>query len=304
LAAIVIAVSLLGAGLFISAEMSGQNSQDLEIAMMPQEDPTQIMDEAQPFAEYLEEKLGKNVNVEVPMNYAATTESILRNHSQIAFLSGWPAQIAIEDGRKENIDIVPIAAEERPEIVEMDPSNPVKGEKIPNYYSHIYAREDGAIESLEDLEGKEIAFTSQTSTSGYLMPVAMLVQHDLIRDADEVEEFFSEAIFAGGYEQALSALARGDVDAAASSDYAFYRFLDEDERGKTRTVHRRKTTTHMMVARGDLSDSTLEIIREAVTDEKGQELLEKIYGAESYTLIGDNHLEPIRTALKMTEIQR
>ncbi len=42
------------------------------------------------------------------------------------------------------------------------------------YYMEIWSHQDSDITSMEDLEGREIAFVSESSNSGYSAPRALL----------------------------------------------------------------------------------------------------------------------------------
>ncbi len=47
---------------------------------------------------------------------------------------------------------------------------------VPTYYSVFFVRNDSAIKSLDDLRGKVVAFEEPFSTSGYMLPLAYLIQ--------------------------------------------------------------------------------------------------------------------------------
>ena len=63
--------------------------------------------------------------------------------------------------------------------------------------------------TLADLKGKTIAFADPISESGYLFPLDLFVQAGLIADAGAAETFFDRIFFAGGYQQAMQAMAEG-----------------------------------------------------------------------------------------------
>lgn len=77
----------------------------------------------------------------------------------------------------------------------------------PVYWAQIVVRADSGIESLEDLAGKTWGAPSVTSTSGYLVPTALL-------SAAGVEP--GETVETGGHTQAMVAVAQGDVDFATA----------------------------------------------------------------------------------------
>lgn len=302
---IVVVVATFLAGTALGATL-GSNAPDglekLTVAFMPQEDPLVILDAAENLASYLSHELGVEVRVYVPLSYAATVEALIQNHAQIAFFSAWPAYLAVEEGRKRGVTVAPIAAELRPEILDLDAESPVKGGLIPGYGAHFFTGADSGIVSLADLKGKTVAFTSPASTSGYLMPVAELVEQNLVDSVDGLEGFFSEIRFAGGYQQALIALARGDVDVAAASDYAYYRHLTLDQRRQITAVSTRSTVTHLVAVRGDLPYSIVERLKSAIAVQ--DERMLRVYGAEGYTLVGNEHIAGVENAVRLTGILR
>ena len=50
---------------------------------------------------------------------------------------------------------------------------------VSSYQSVLFTRNDSGIDSIEDLRGRVIAFEDRGSTSGFLIPMAMLRQHGL-----------------------------------------------------------------------------------------------------------------------------
>ena len=89
----------------------------------------------------------------------------------------------------------------------------------PFYFSYWVVPKDSPYASLEDLRGKKVAFPSQLSTSGYVAPLARLVELGLVEQPEEgnaadPSDFFGEVIYAGGYSQAWEALKAGQVDVA------------------------------------------------------------------------------------------
>lgn len=76
----------------------------------------------------------------------------------------------------------------------------------------LKSRQD--IHSLEDLQGKSIAFVDQYSPSGFACLVATL--H---KNGKDYRAFFSRYFFLGSHPRATDALAAGSVDAAATWDF-------------------------------------------------------------------------------------
>lgn len=79
------------------------------------------------------------------------------------------------------------------------------------YYAVMYARSDSDITSLEDMQGRTLAFADPNSTSGYLVP-----QAELTRQGIDIPTYFAETGFGGGHEQAVVAVLNGQYDAGVT----------------------------------------------------------------------------------------
>jgi len=79
------------------------------------------------------------------------------------------------------------------------------------YYAVMVVRADSDIETLEDMEGRSLAYADPNSTSGYLVPRGQLALQG-IND----EDYFSTTGFGGGHEQAVIAVLNEQYDAAVT----------------------------------------------------------------------------------------
>lgn len=258
----------------------------LVFAFQPQENPERLQLNARQLTEYLAGALGQPVKVYIPTDYAAVVEALRAGHAHVAYLSAWPYLLA---HRMAGVEI--IAAEER------------AGKT--SYVSQWYTRKDTGIRSLADARGRTAAFTSPSSTSGYLFPLARLVEDGLIPARGDPAQFFRQVIFAGGYEQALKALLRGQVDVAAASDYAPPRYLTVDEQAELVVLSQQgPVPTHCLAVKSALPAELRARIKEAMlrlNEPQHSGLLKSIYGAEKLVPIDHRtHVEPLERALTLT----
>ena len=79
------------------------------------------------------------------------------------------------------------------------------------YVSLMYTLTDSGIESLDDMEGRSLAFADPNSTSGYLVPRAELTAAGI-----DIDSYFSRTGFGGGHEQAVVAVLNGQYDAGVT----------------------------------------------------------------------------------------
>jgi phosphonate transport system substrate-binding protein len=180
----------------------------LVIAVQPTATSAELSASGGELRTFLSQRLGREVEIVFPTTYAGTVEALRFGNAQAAFMSAWPARLA---WKLADADIG--LAEVREVVIGQD-----KKEE-PFYFSYWVVSKTSAVTKLEDLRGKRVAFPSQLSTSGYVAPLARLVDLGLVpRPASDKEAdaraFFGQVTFAGGYSQAWTALKAGQVDAA------------------------------------------------------------------------------------------
>jgi phosphonate transport system substrate-binding protein len=261
----------------------------LVFAFQPQENLEALAPDARRLADHLSQVLGTPTEVFLPTSYAVVVEAMRGGHAHVAYLSGWPYLTAHREAGAELL-----VAEER--------------NGAPSYQSQWYVRADGDVASLADLRGRTVAFPSATSTSGYLFPIASLVEAGLLQTGEDPKGFFREVVFAGGYQQALQALANGSVEAAAAADYAFEMYLDEAQRAQVRVLAKQgPVPTHGIAVRGDLPPVWKERIRDALlglNEEPHRELLRSVYGAEKMVARShDEHVAALERALRLVGVE-
>jgi phosphonate transport system substrate-binding protein len=180
----------------------------ITIAVQPTATPAELTASAKELGDFLTSKMGREVELVFPTTYAGVVESLRFGHAQAAFMSAWPARLAWKyaegDVALAEVREVVIGQEKREE---------------PFYFSYWVVPKTSPITKLEELRGKSVAFPSQLSTSGYVAPLARLIELGLVakpaagKEADP-KTFFGQVTFAGGYSQGWSALKAGQVDVA------------------------------------------------------------------------------------------
>ncbi len=175
------------------------------IAVQPTNTPEQLTADARELEQFLAQRLGRPVEIVFPTTYAGVIEALRFGHAHAAFMSAWPLSLA---QRRAGADI---ALAEIREVVIGEQKT-----EAPYYYSYWVVRADSPYKSLAELKGKKAALPSALSTSGYVAPVARLVELGFVpreenREADP-RRFFSDVILSGGYGQSWQALKAGQVD--------------------------------------------------------------------------------------------
>jgi len=80
-----------------------------------------------------------------------------------------------------------------------------------HYSGYLVVRRDSDVQRVRDLENKRIAFVSPSSASGFVFPVARLLEDEV-----DVRRVLERATFTGSHQASVRAVLDGTVDAAAT----------------------------------------------------------------------------------------
>ncbi|MFB5645379.1 MAG: phosphate/phosphite/phosphonate ABC transporter substrate-binding protein [Nitrosopumilaceae archaeon] len=266
---------LIGEGII---QVPGESKPDVDtitIGFIPVEKADELTPKAEALEKFLEEKLDVDVEVVVPTNYETIIEGMRFGHIDAAFMDTGPAWITHARTGAEAV------------LAEV-----VQG-KV-NYQATVWTKADNdSINSLKDVIGKKVAFTSITGSSGFVRPMGALVTSgdveiqgdDIVALESALVNSFEAYTFAGGYKAALELLLNDNVDVAFGSDIAPQKYLDHEDQVKLRAV----TTigpvpSHVFMVSSDMSDSTRDALVGAMVQlnfEENNGILRDLYGAEA-----------------------
>ena len=223
----------------------------------------------------------------VPLSSAVIYEGLKNGTIDLAYLSSTAAANLMTSGA---IDIL---------LAEL-----IDGE--PHYQSYWISRKDAPYESIADLKGKPIAFSSRTSTSGFLIPTWDLYTQGLIDLETGPEGFFGPGnVFYGvGYVSAAERVLDGSAEAAAVSYYVLDqdKHLGADQRAQLKVIDTQgPVPSHVIVVRTALSSEDREALRASLLgmNEAAPELRDRIFGATLAPAEADTHLRITREALEL-----
>lgn len=274
---------------------SPQNEQSREssngkiiFALEPDKDPDAMLKDRALLVNYLKKSTGISIEAIVPMSSSVIYQGLRNGSIDLAYLSSTAAAKLIE---KDIIDIL---------LAEL-----INGK--PYYQSYWITLKDAPYQSIAELEGKPIAFSSRTSTSGFLIPIWDLYKEGLIDLDNGPEGFFGEGnVFYGvGYVSAAERVLQGNAVAAAVSYYV----LDEDkhlsvvQRGRLRMLRSQgPVPSHVVVVRKNLNTKDRAAVKEALIqmNTKASVLRDRIFGAELISANANTHLNTTLEALKIS----
>ncbi len=136
----------------------------------------------------------------------------------------------------------------------------------PTYQGDLLVLEDSVYQSFRDLEGRPVAGTSRSSTSGGLMPEGMLIDEGI-----DSETFFVDLYgepggitYLGSHDKAVEALLTGVVEGAFVNEQTMDKFLADG--APVRSIWRHDPVPEFPVSanRNVVSDEQIDQMREAL----------------------------------------
>ncbi len=250
----------------------------LKLAFIPQENPEKLLGDINVITGWLSEQMGVPVTGFVTFDHAAAVEALRNGDADISFMGALPFVLA-----EDQIGAVPLLSEV------------YRGQ--PSYSGRVFVRRDSGIETLADLRGRDIAFSDPVSESGYIYPLDLFVRAGLFSGTGDADSFFGQKFFAGGYQQAMQAMANGLVDAAGASQYADL-YLTPDQQAEVKVLaESEQIPSHAIIAGPDL-DAGLQakfiktMLR--LNESENRHLLAYLYGPDGYLPADPSVYEGVR----------
>ena len=163
-------VRALIAGLGVAAiagfTMAASAEGTLNVQFVPTNNDGSMEAKTGPFADYLSEKLGMDVNVSLATDYSTIVEAMASGKVDLGIMP--PAAYV----QARNLDAAEAILSSQLVKYDEDTEEPIEGEYTSTFKGEVLVKADSDMESLEDLKGKKIATLSPNSASGYIYPVA------------------------------------------------------------------------------------------------------------------------------------
>lgn len=162
----------------------------LRVSAIPDEAPTELQRKFKPLGEYLAKATGLKVEFTPVTDYAASVEGLINHKIDMVWFGGFTF---VQANVRSKGQVVPLV--QRAE----DAS-----------FRSVFITTSPAIKKLDDLRGKTLAFGSESSTSGHLMPRSFLLAANINPDTD-----LKRVAFSGAHDATVAAVSGGKVDAGA-----------------------------------------------------------------------------------------
>jgi len=249
----------------------------LVLAFIPQENPEKLIGDIEVITEYLQNELGIPVKGFVSQDHAAAVEALRNGEADISFMGGLPYVLA---HKKIGARVIL--------------SEVYRGS--PTYKGRVFVLKDSGIEKLSDLKGKSIAFADPISESGYIYPLETFVGAGLLKRSQDPKEYFGNVYFAGGYQQAIQAMANGLVDAASVSQFAEFLLTPEQLETVKWVSESKPIPSHLVCARKGLSEERVQAFKQAMlklNEPDHRYLLKHVYNPDGYVEASHSDYESV-----------
>ena len=156
----------LGMAAIAGFTMAASAEVTLNVQFVPTNNDGSMEAKTGPFADYLSEKLGMDVNVTLATDYSTIVEAMASGKVDLGIMP--PAAYV----QARNLDAAEAILSSQLVKYDEDTEEPIEGEYTSTFKGEVLVKADSDMESLEDLKGKKIATLSPNSASGYIYPVA------------------------------------------------------------------------------------------------------------------------------------
>lgn len=189
--AILATLAVAGCGGGEGGQPSASSQQVLRVALVPNQNPAKVRDQYEPLRREMERRLGMKVEFDVPTGYPAVVEAMANGKLDLGLFGGLTYVQARE------------RAKVSPLVSDIDAET-----RTTKYFSTIIVPAGSPARSVSDLQGRDFAFGSVSSTSGSLYPAVMLKQAGIDFRSD-----LGNFNYTGGHDATAAAVASGNVDA-------------------------------------------------------------------------------------------
>lgn len=278
LSALVAAAAVVSSAGYAVADKS--NPDKLRVALLPDENASTIIQNAQPLKVYLEKALAKPIELVVTTDYSSMIEAARFGRIEIAYFG--PLSYVLAKSKAPDIEAFAVGVS--------------KGS--PTYKSVVIARAEGPVKAGADIKGKMMGYGDQASTSSHLIPRALLANNGLIGDKD-----YKFAML-GTHDAVARAVQAGKVEAGGLSQAIFARLVSKGtiDGMKVKVIAESKPIpNYPIVMQGYLAPELKDKIRGAFLGLKDTSIL-KTFRAEGFVETDDKAYDILRDTAKVLNL--
>lgn len=269
----------LAMGLAAPVHAADPNPDTLKVALLPDENASELIKRNQPLKDYLEKELGKKIELIVTTDYSSMIEAMRFGRIDLAYFGPLSYVLA-----KSKADIEPFAA--------------MVSDGKPTYRSVIIANANANVNSLSDIKGKKVAFGDRASTSSHLIPKTMMAEAGVVHDRDYQQHFV------GTHDAVAVNVANGNAEVGGLSEVIWKTLLERKlvDAGKVKVIaYSKEYPQYPWTIRSDLKPELKDKIRTTFVNLKDSVVL-KNFKADGFAPITDKDYDVIRDMGKLLGI--
>lgn len=264
----------------------GTKKNPVKMFFVPSMEAGKVITNGEKIAQILQEKTGYFFKIAVPTSYAAVIEAMGTDEADIGWLATFAYILA-----HENFD------------AEVGLTTIRYGQK--KYRGQFVARANSDIKSIDDIQGKVIAYTDAASTSGFIYPSAILKQQHINP---------ANSFMAGGHPAAMLAVLEGKADVGCSYWSPIHNGVPQDARkalletypnifekikpiGYTDWIPN-DTVTFRKGFPSEMKEKIIDALIEAISTKEGKQIFKKLYSIDGLYRSNDSDYDVVRTTLK------
>jgi phosphonate transport system substrate-binding protein len=198
---LLVSIGLLSNSLVIADSKS--NPDVLRVAILPDENASELIKQNKKLQLYLEDRLDKKIELVVTTDYSSMIEAMRFGRLELAYFGALSYVMA-----KERSEIEAFAAQMK------------KGSIM--YHGVIIVNKDSMISNIYDVRGKTMAYGDPASTSSHLIPRA----HLLINAKLDIDDY--KAVYLGSHDAVALNVQNGNADAGGLSKKIFEHLIERE----------------------------------------------------------------------------
>ena len=258
----------------------------LTVGFIPSQNAQILNAKVKPLQQLLSDELEVPVKVHIATNYNTMVEGLKSKKIDIAFISPVSYTLA------HDAHAADVLLKSKGYLV--DNKGNQTHHLVDYYRSQIVVRKDSNINHLKDLKDKRVALQDVESTSGYIYPLASLMEKGIKKSDIQIQQV-------KGHDQGLIALLNHDVEAVATYQDARADLKKEYPNiyQETKVIYRTKKIPNDTISvRNDMSSKWKKKISKAFIDishtKKGKHVISDIYGHQGYEKAKDSDFDTVR----------
>ncbi|MFM9940479.1 MAG: phosphate/phosphite/phosphonate ABC transporter substrate-binding protein [Hyphomicrobiaceae bacterium] len=262
------------------ARAQGVDPAKLRVALLPDENASSIIQNAQPLKKYLEETLKKEIELIVTTDYSSMIEAMRFNRIEVAYFG--PLSYVLAKSKAPGIEPFAVGVS--------------KGS--PTYKGVIIALADGPVKTIADIKGRTMGFGDNASTSSHLIPRAFLARQGLIGETDY------KFAHLGTHDAVARSVQAGQVQAGGLSQEIFNVLVAKGtiDGAKVKVLAESDPIpNYPMVMQGGLAPALKEAIKKAFVELKDAAIL-KTFRAEGFVATDDRAYDILRETAKVLNL--